>query len=420
MLNYILNILTVLGINIVTGKILSNIILLIFVILVSAIAKFITARLILKNLSSYVKKTKIKWDDIMLKRKVFSRLSHIVAPLVFYFFIPSFSIEFQIFIEKVVFTYITIIILFVIDALLNCVNDLYNSYAKSKSKPIKGFIQVSQIVLYLFGIIILISYLFDKSPVIILSGVGALAAVFLIVFKDSLLGLVSGIQIATNDMVRIGDWIEMPKYDANGAVVDISLNIIKVENFDKTVTTIPSYAFISDSFKNWRNMQECGGRRIKRSIYVDSSSVQLCDSQMIEKFKKIRYISEYIKRKETEIDEYNKNPDIDPTHSINVRRLTNIGTFREYIQQYINNSPHIHKEMVRMVRQLEPGINGVPLEIYAFTNDTNWINYEGIQGDIFDHILSVASEFNIRIFQNPSGYDMKAGLNINQKNNNAI
>jgi miniconductance mechanosensitive channel len=410
MLNYIINILTTNGIKLNVAVILSNLILLLLVSIISAIAKVFTTKILLTYINRLVNKTKFKWDDILLKRKVFNRLSHIVFPIIFYFFIPSFSDEFEIILRKIIFVYITIIILITIVALLNSVNDIYNTFSISKNKPIKGFIQISQLAVYLFGIVIIISNLIDKSPVIIISGIGALAAVFLIVFKDSLLGLVSGIQIATNDMVRIGDWIEMPKYDANGEVVDISLNTIKVENFDKTITNIPSYSFISDSFKNWRNMQECGGRRIKRSIYIDSSSIELCDEKMIEKFKNIRYLKNYIELKQKEIEEYNKNPDIDPTQSINVRRLTNIGTFREYIELYLNNHPKIHKEMIRMVRQLEPGENGVPLEIYAFTNDTNWLNYEKIQADIFDHILSVASEFNIRIFQNPSGHDIRVVL----------
>jgi len=420
MLDYILNILIAYRIDLGTAKILSNIILLMLVIFICIIAEFIASRIVLKTITPYVKKTKFKWDDIMLKRKVFKRLAHIAFPLTFYFFIPSFSNEFQNFLGKVNFTYMTFVILLMLDALFNAINDIYNNFAISKHKPIKGFIQVLQIMLYLFGTIIIISDILDKSPVIILSGIGALAAVFLIVFKDSLLGLVSGIQLSTNDMIRIGDWIEMPKYDANGEVVDISLHTIRVENFDKTVTNIPSYALISDSFKNWRNMQECGGRRIKRSMYIDSSSIEFCDKQSIEKYKKIRYLSEYIKNKEIEMEIYHRNISIDPTQSINVRRLTNLGTFREYIQQYLSNHPNIHKNMIQMVRQLEPGINGVPLEVYAFTNDTNWLNYEKIQSDIFDHILSVAPEFNIRVFQAPSGYDMRIALNRNIQKDNKI
>lgn len=415
MLNYILNILTTYGLNLDTSKLLANIFLLLFVIIISAILEFITSKIMLVKFNKYIRTTKIKWDDIMLKRKVFKRLFSIIPPLVFYFFIPSFSPEYKGLIEKIITTYIGIIIILVIDSLLNSINDIYNNYKVSKNKPIKGYIQVLQILVYLFGIIIIVAHIIDKSPIIILSGVGALTAVLLIVFKDSLLGLVSGIQLSTNDMIRIGDWIEMPKYDANGEVVDISLNTIKVENFDKTVTNIPSYALISDSFKNWRNMQESGGRRIKRSIYIDASSIEFCDDAMIEKFKKTRYLASYITSKQKEIEEYNRNKDIDPTQSINVRRLTNIGTFREYIQIYLSNHPNIHKDMIQMVRQLEPGINGVPLEIYAFTNDTAWLNYEKIQADIFDHILSVVPEFNIRIFQNPSGYDMRVAFHENSK-----
>jgi miniconductance mechanosensitive channel len=413
MLEYILNTLIKYNIDPGAANILSNIILLLLVIFICVIAEFIAGRIVLKNITPYVKKTKFKWDDLMLKRKVFKRLAHISVPLTFYFFIPSFSVEFQSFLNKIIFTYMIFVILLTLDALFNAINDIYNNFEISKHKPIKGFIQVLQIMLYLFGTIIIIANILDKSPVIILSGIGALAAVFLIVFKDSLLGLVSGIQLSTNDMIRIGDWIEMPKYDANGEVVDISLNTIRVENFDKTVTNIPSYALISDSFKNWRNMQECGGRRIKRSMYIDSSSIEFCDKETIEKYKKIRYLAEYIKNKEIEIAIYHNNLNIDPTQSINVRRLTNLGTFREYIQQYLNNHPNIHKNMIQMVRQLEPGINGVPIEIYAFTNDTNWLNYEKIQSDIFDHILSVVPEFNLRVFQAPSGYDMRIALNRN-------
>jgi miniconductance mechanosensitive channel len=410
MLNYILNILLSNGITLGTAKILANFILLVFVIMTSVAVRFILSKVLLKDVSIYVKKTKLTWDDILLNRKVFKRLFSLIPPLIFYIFIPSFSTEFRTLIEKIVTSYVEIIIVLIVSALLSSANDIYNTFKMAKSKPIKGLVQVLQILVYLLGLIIIISHIIDKSPIIIISGVGALTAVLLIVFKDSLLGLVSGIQLSTNDMIRIGDWIEMPKYDANGEVVDISLNTIKVENFDKTITNIPSYTLISDSFKNWRNMQESGGRRIKRSIFIDASSIEFCDEQMIEKFKNTRYLNKYIIDKQKEIEEYNKNKNIDPTRTINVRRLTNIGTFREYIQLYLNNHPNIHENMIQMVRQLEPGIYGVPLEIYAFTNDTDWLNYEKIQGDIFDHVLSIAPEFNLRIFQNPSGYDMRVAF----------
>jgi len=410
MLNYILNILVEYGINVSMGTILSNIILLIFVVIVSMLANFFITKIILKILIIYIKSNKHRWDSIMLKRRVFTRLCYMIPPLIVYFFIPSFSIQFQGLIEKVVSIYITLIVAIVLQSLLNSLNDIYNYHTISKIKPIKGIIQIFQIFVYLFAAVIIISTIIDKSPVIILSGIGALTAILLIIFKDSLLGLVSGIQIASNDLLRIGDWIEMSKYEANGVVTDISLNTIKVENFDKTITNIPSYAFISDSFKNYRSMQECGGRRIKRSIYIDSSSIEFCNLAMLAKLKKVNYLSSYIIDKEIELEEYHRINNINPTSPISSRKLTNIGTFREYIKQYLSNSPYIHKDMTQMVRQLEPTINGVPLEIYAFTNDTNWVNFERIQGDLFDHILSVAPQFNIRIFQSPTGYDVRMGL----------
>lgn len=413
MLNYILNILVEYGIDIGIGTVLSNIILLISMIIVTIIVNFITTKVILKIIVLYVKANKYKWDDIMLKRKVFTRLFYLIPPLLSYFFIPSFSTGFQGLIEKIILIYITIVISLIMEALLDSANDIYNYHTISKIKPIKGIIQILQIIVFLIAAVTIISTIIDKSPVIILSGIGALTAVFLLIFKDSLLGLVSGIQIANNDMLRIGDWIEMTKYEANGEVIDISLNTIKVVNFDKTITNIPSYAFISDSFKNWRNMEESGGRRIKRAIYIDISSIEFCNFRMLEKLKKVKYLSNYIKNKEIELDEYNTINNINSTKSINARRLTNIGTFREYILQYLSNNPYIHKDMVQMVRQLEPGPNGVPLEIYAFTNDTDWIAYEKIQADIFDHILSVAHEFNIRIFQNPNGNDVRTALQKN-------
>jgi miniconductance mechanosensitive channel len=271
-------------------------------------------------------------------------------------------------------------------------------------------VQVAKILIFVVGIILVIAKLLDQSPVILLSGFGAMTAVLLLLFKDSILGLVAGIQLATNDMVRIGDWIEMPKYGADGDVVEISLHTVKVENWDRTITAIPSYALVSDSFKNWRGMQTSGGRRIKRSIYIDKTSVSFCTEEMVERFKKIQFLTDYISGKQKEIQEYNTGHCIDTSEPVNGRQITNIGTLRAYIENYLRNHPKIHKGMTMMVRQLQPTENGLPLEIYAFTNDTNWVNYEAIQADIFDHILSVIPSFGLRVFQAPSGHDMRTGL----------
>ncbi|MEH7010449.1 mechanosensitive ion channel family protein, partial [Neobacillus niacini] len=250
-----------------------------------------------------------------------------------------------------------------------------------------------------------------------------LSAVLLIVFKDSLLGLVAGIQLAANDMVRVGDWIEMPKYEADGDIIDISLNTVKVQNFDKTITTIPSYALISDSFKNWRGMQASGGRRIKRSLFIDTKSITFCSEEMIEKFKTIQFLSEYITTKEHEIAEYNAMNEINRHNPVNGRALTNIGIFRTYINQYLQHHPGISQEMTLLVRQLAPTENGLPLEIYAFTNDIRWHVYETIQSDIFDHLFAVAPEFGLHIFQNPSGNDFRNmmeefGVNVRSRETN--
>jgi len=235
-------------------------------------------------------------------------------------------------------------------------------------------------------------------------------AVFLLIFKDSLLGLVAGVQLSSNDMIRLGDWIEMPKYGANGDVTDISLVTVKVENFDKTITTIPTYALISDSFKNWRGMTQSGGRRINRSVYIDTTSIGFCTDEMLEEFEKIEYLSDYIRSKRHEIVQYNLEKKIDTSNSVNGRHLTNIGVFRIYIESYLRNHPKIHKDMIQMVRQLPPGEHGLPLELYVFTNDTAWVTYENVQSDIFDHLLAVVPQFGLRIFQNPTGYDISQAV----------
>jgi miniconductance mechanosensitive channel len=229
----------------------------------------------------------------------------------------------------------------------------------------------------------------------------------MLVFKDSLLGLVAGIQLTGNDMVRVGDWIEMPKYGADGDVIDISLNTVQVQNFDKTITMIPSYALISDSFINWRGMQSSGGRRLKRSLYIDTSSIMFCTEEMIEKFIRVHYLSDYMIQKEREIAEYNAKNQFDRNNPVNGRALTNIGVFRAYISNYLKNHEGINQNMTLIVRQLEPSEHGLPIEIYAFTNSVDWAVYESVQSDIFDHLFAVAPEFGLRIFQNPSGADVR-------------
>lgn len=385
---------------------LAYISIIVLIALLCFVANFVTKKIVLRIIAHFVSKNKFEWDDILLERKVFHKLSHIVPAIIIYYAAPLFA-DYQMFIEKASFCYILIVMLAALNALLSAINEIYSTFEVSKIRPIKSFIQVAKIILFFVGGIILIAILIGQNPLILLSGLGALSAVLMLIFKDSILGLVAGIQLSANDMVRVGDWIEMPKYNADGDVIEITLNTVKVQNWDKTVTMIPSYAFISDSFKNWRGMQETGGRRIKRSIYIDTSSIQFCSDEMIERFKKIHLLSEYIQNKEQELTQYNEEHHIDLSEIVNGRRMTNIGTYRIYIENYIRNHPFIHKELTAMVRQLAPGEFGLPLEIYAFTNDTRWLSYEAIQADIFDHCLAVAPEFGLRVFQSPSGYDVR-------------
>lgn len=392
---------------------LSIIIMLLFIAIVCVLANLITKKIVIRIITKVVRKTKFRWDKMLLDREVFHKLSHIVPAIIIYHFAPAFP-KYQFVIEKGAMAYLIIMGLIIINSLLNAVNDIYQTYEVSKVKPVKGYIQVVKIIVVTLGIILIIANLMGKSPLLLLSGIGALSAVLMLVFKDSLLGLVAGIQLTSNDMVRVGDWIEMPKYGADGDVIDISLNTVKVQNFDKTITMIPSYALISDSFINWSGMQQSGGRRITRSIFVDTTSISFCTQEMIANFKEIHYLSDYIIHREREIAGYNAKNNINPSSPVNGRALTNIGVFRAYISNYLQNHSGIHQEMTLMVRQLAPSVTGLPIEIYAFTNDVDWAVHETVQADIFDHLFAVAPEFGIRLFQNPSGSDFKS-LRANQE-----
>ncbi|WP_373232439.1 mechanosensitive ion channel family protein [Cohnella sp.] len=388
---------------------LANVIVVMLLVGLSALANLVTKKIVLRIIAAFIMKNRFTWDNVFLERKVFHRLSHIVPAILIYYFASIFP-GYQTLIEKGVAVYIILISMMAIDAFLNACNDIYNTYEISKVKPIRGYIQVVKIFVFIIGAIIVIASLIGKSPLLLLSGLGALSAVLMLIFKDSILGLVAGVQLSANDMVRVGDWIEMPKYNADGDVIDISLNTVKVMNFDKTITTIPSYALISDSFRNWRGMQQAGGRRIKRSVYIDTSSIRFCSDEMLGRFRKIHFLTDYIENKEREIAEYNDRNGVDKTVEVNGRQLTNIGVFRIYVENYLKHHPRIHQSLTLLVRQLAPTENGLPLEIYAFVNDTNWSLYESVQSDIFDHLFAAAPSFDLRVFQNPTGQDLNRAL----------
>nr|WP_275441646.1 mechanosensitive ion channel domain-containing protein [Psychrobium sp. MM17-31] len=292
-------------------------------------------------------------------------------------------------------------------SILDVVLDIARDRGLNKKLPVKSINQLVKLIIFLIVAVISISTIFGKSPLYFLSGLGAMTAVVLLVFKDTILGFVAGVQLAANQMVSRGDWIEMPKYGADGEVLEVALTTVQVQNWDKTITMIPTYALISDSFKNWRGMEQAGGRRIKRSIRIDVNSIGFMDQALIERLKKIDSIADYLTQKQAEIDEQNQQLTSDLTLGANGRKLTNVGTFRAYLEYYLKNHPMVSKDMTMLVRQLAADENGLPIEIYLFCTDIRWANYEAIQADLFDHIYAVLPEFDLRAFQSPSGYDWR-------------
>ena len=396
------------GLDISAADILARGLIIVLIIILSLIANFLAKRFILKGIAKVISRTATQWDDIILREKVFNRLALLAPAIVIYLLIPIPLAAYDLTISVicgVVLIYMIIISLLAVDSFLNASLTIYESYEISKEVPIKGFIQVFKIIIYFIGAILIISILLDKSPVFLFSGLGAFTAILMFIFKDAILGFVAGIQLTANRMVAKGDWIEMPKYGANGNIIEVVLTTVKVQNWDKTITTIPTYAFISESFKNWRGMSESGGRRIKRSISIDMNTIQFCTKEMLDRFSKIQYIADYIKEKEAAMQEYNKLEQFDDSSLVNGRRMTNIGTFRAYVEAYLNSHPMINREMTFLVRQLAPNEHGLPIEIYVFSKEKAWANYESIQADIFDHIMAVVPEFDLRVFQDPSGRD---------------
>lgn len=387
------------------------------VLLLSVVVNYIANKHLLRIINLLITRTKTHWDDIFLKRNVINRLGRLAPVWVIYVLTPLALAELpQVvsFISNAAVIYMIVMLILILDAVVNALVDIYNTFEISKEIPIKGLVQVVRIILYFAGVVFIVSILLNKTPLYLLSGFGALTAVLMLIFKDAILGFVAGIQLTANKMIAHGDWISMPNYGADGDVLDISLTTVKVQNFDKTITTIPTYALISGSFKNWRGMEQSAGRRIKRAVAIDMSAIKFCDEEMIERFSKIQYIAAYVEKKKAELSEFNKNAKVDDSSLANGRRMTNIGTFRAYVIAYLRNHPKINADMTFLVRQLKPTADGLPIEIYVFSADKAWANYEAIQADIFDHILAVIPEFDLRVFQNPTGSDFSA-LKVSSK-----
>lgn len=395
--------------NIGAGKytsLISYILSFMIIIVVCIVAKVIVKYIMIKVATKVSVNTKHKWDDIFLKNKFFHHLSWIAVPIVLNLFTGSLP-DYNLFLDKTADVFSIIIFVMLVGSIINSADEIYRSYEISKVRPIKGLLQVAKVVLYIIGGVIFIAVLIGESPLVLLGGIGAMTAIITLVFKDAILGFVAGIQLTANDMIRIGDWIEMPKFSADGTVIDLSLTTVKVRNFDNTVTAIPAYALVSDSFINWRGMEKSGGRRIKRAIYIDTSSVKICDNEMLEKLGKINLLSGYISSKLSDIKNYNSKQSNNASSPVNSRHLTNLGTYRAYICAYLKQHPNIHNKMTIMVRQLKTEGEGIPLELYAFTNTIKWEEYEAIQADIFDHLYSVINEFGLSAYQRPTGNDFR-------------
>ena len=379
--------------------------LLVFAVVIDLIVKHVVIRVV----RAFAKRSSTTWDDALVAHNVFGRLVHVVPALIVFVgtpLIPDLPEGGVQLIRNVAMGYMVLMLTLALTAMLSAANTIYETTPVAKDRPLKGFVQLVQIVIWIFGGVLIVSAVLDRSPLLLLSGFGAMTAILLLVFKDTILSLVASVQLTAQDMVRVGDWIEMPQFGADGDVVDVQLHTVKVQNWDKTITTIPTHRLITDSFRNWRGMSQSGTRRIKRSLHIDVSTIRMQTDEEIKHFTRFALLKDYIKNKEQELSDYNAGLATEVDEAVNRRRLTNIGTFRAYAYNYLKNHPKIDKDATLMVRQLGPGPEGLPLEIYCFTNTTVWAVYEGIQSDIFDHLLAIVPEFGLRLYQKPAGSDL--------------
>ena len=393
----------------------------------------VARRVFLRLVQRVASRTQSTWDDRLVERRVFHKLANVAPALVTYVGIgwalgvgpelladaPGLDLQATsreglalagaILVRRVSLAWVVIVLGTVAGGVLHALNDIYTeSYAEAKSHPIKGYLQVVSLVLYVMAGILVVSILADLNPVVFLSGFGAIMAIVMLVFKDTILSLVASIQIMSNNMISLGDWVEMPQANADGDVIDIALHTVKIQNWDKTISSIPTHKFISESFQNWRGMTESGGRRIKRAIHIDMSTIHFLSNEEVAKLSRFEFLHDYLHAKKKELDVANARAG--PSEGVvpDQRRLTNVGTFRAYVLHYLHNHPTIHQDLTLLVRQLQPGPQGLPLEIYCFSNDTNWGNYENVQSDIFDHLIATLPEFGLEAFQEPAGSDLKA------------
>lgn len=392
------------------SKIVSNLIAFGIVIFVVLIVWFVIKKILIALIPKVTAKTATLWDDIIFNKRMVNSLATLIPALLVDQFIPVIfkqSTAFLPFLLEATDVLIIIVSVWILNSFFSSINIILSEKQRYKDKPIGSLTQLGKILTFSVGAILVISTVIEKSPFYLLSGLGAMAAIILLVFKDSILGFVASIQLSANNMVQVGDWVTMSNYGADGDVLEINLTTIKVRNFDLTITTIPTYSFISDSFKNWRGMQQSDGRRIKRSLFIKQDTICFCDKVMLDHFEKIEYLTDFISKRRDEIKEYNSINNIDSTILVNGRNMTNVGVFKVYVEEYLKRNANINQEMMIMVRQMPPTEKGLPLEIYAFSKHKEWKIYESVMADIFDHILAVIPYFNLQLFENPSGSDLR-------------
>lgn len=386
---------------------------LVVLILLSMTIYALTKKFIVKILHTFFRKTAVKWDDILADHETFNNLAHFIPAVIIRMATPYLFSDYQTlqpFMIKLADIYVLIAATLIAISFLKAVEYMLSQSQAFVNKPLASYFQLLRIVLYIAIFIIILSVIIGKSPMYFLTAFGAMTAIILLIFKDTILGLVASVQISTNDVVRVGDWVEMPKFNADGDVIAINLNTIKVRNWDKTITAIPTFYFITDSFKNWRGMQESGGRRIKRAILFNVHTIKFVDPDTRERFKKYTLITDFVNDRQKEIEKHNEEDGIDISQLINGRRMTNIGIFRRYVEHYLKQHKGIQQDMTMLVRQLSAEDRGLPIEIYCFTNTTSWLEYENIQSDIFDHLFAAASWFDLELYQQPAGSDIAMAI----------
>lgn len=404
--DYLLN----MGTTEMVAKYLNMLGLAIALVVIILCIDFIFKKILIGVFSQFASKSKTNFDDLLVKNKVPRNIAHIIPLLVALEFISEVFFDFpkvEVGIERALKVFAILLFLWIVRSVLNTFKDYFKTLPNLKDKPIDSYIQVFMIFAWIFGVFSAIA-LITRTPFInYITGLGAASAIIILIFKDTILGFVASIQVSINDMVRIGDWITFEKYGADGDVTEINLATVKVQNFDKTITTIPTYALISDSFKNWRGMTNSGGRRIKRALYIKQSGVKYLSEHDVENLKRIQLISSYLETRQSDIKSYNETNHINKDLLLNGRNLTNIGVFRKYIDVYLRRHSAINKNMMIMARQLAPTTQGIPLEIYAFSSDKRWENYEYIMSDVFDHLLAALPYFDLEVFELPSNSSFK-------------